>query len=215
MQKANVYIDGFNFYNGLVDSNWKQYYWLDIVKFSIEILTSLNENHKLIKSYYFSAPPHNHNSKKKRQKRLFDANKQNDKFELILGYHKDKSKICNKCNTKIAMSEEKQTDVNIALYMLSCAIKKECNLSILVSGDTDMIPIIKAIKDIDNKHQVMIFFPPKRKTHQIISYVDGWRDLSEAKYEKIFKNCLLPETVPIIEGNNIEIPEKWKDYKIR
>lgn len=125
MQKVNVYIDGFNFYNGLVDTNWKHYYWLDIVKFSNEIVLALNKEHNLIKAYYFSAPPYNHQSKEKRQAKFFKANMQNNKFELVLGFHKDKSKFCNKCNTRIAMSEEKQTDVNIALYMLTGAVKKQ------------------------------------------------------------------------------------------
>src|ERR1035438_2133458 len=135
MQKANVYIDGFNFYNGLVASKWQKYYWLDMVAFSKEILISLSGEHELVKSYYFSAPPHNHISKEKRQARFFKANQQSSQFELVLGFHKDKSKTCNNCKTKISMSEEKQTDVNIALYMLGCAVKKDCDLSILVSGD--------------------------------------------------------------------------------
>lgn len=215
MQKANIYIDGFNFYNGLVDSDWKKYFWLDIVTFSEEILNSLKGDHKLIKAYYFSAPPHNHESKAKRQARFFKANNQNSKFELVLGFHKDKSKFCNKCNTKISISEEKQTDVNIALYMLGCAVKKDCDLSILVSGDTDMIPIIKAIKEIDPKHQIMVFFPPHRKTNKMINYVDGWRDLFTL--ESIFKKSLFPHSVKLNmpEPNNIthvDIPDKWKTY---
>lgn len=214
MQKANIYIDGFNFYNGLVDSDWKKYYWLDIVKFSSIILSTLKSTPELNKAYYFSAPPHNHLAKQKRQGRFFLANQQNDKFNLVLGFHKDKSKYCSNCNTKISMSEEKQTDVNIALHMLGCAAKKHCNLSILVSGDTDMIPIIKAIKDIDSRHQIMVFFPPKRKTNEMISYVDGWRNLEE--YEWAFKKSILPLVVNInkkVDGKHcVEIPQKWKNY---
>lgn len=206
MQKVNVYFDGFNFYNGLRDNNWKKFYWLDIVKFSENIIKILHNDHQLIEAYYFSAPPHNHPSKEKRQKRFFDANELNPKFKLVQGYHKDKSKFCNSCNSKIAMTEEKQTDVNIALEMLKNAALKKCNLSILVSGDTDMIPIIKSIKEIDPNHKMMIFFPPQRKTHQMIQYVDGWRDLT--KYSNIFESCLLPD-----DCSGIKIPEKWKNYQ--
>ncbi len=205
-QKVNIYFDGFNFYNGLRDNNWRKFYWLDVVKFSEKMIKTLNPNHILIDVYYFSAPPHNHLTKQKRQKKFFDVNGFNPKFILIQGYHKDKSKYCNKCNTKIPMSEEKQTDVNIALEMLKNVIKKKCQLSILISGDTDMTPIIKSIKEIDSSHKVMIFFPPQRKTHQMINYVDGWRDLSQ--FLKVFKDSLLPNNC-----SGIIIPEKWKNYQ--
>ncbi len=206
-QKVNVYFDGFNFYNGLKDKNWKQFYWLDIVKFSEKIIKKLDANHILKKAYYFSASPYKHVSKEKRQKRFFDANELNPLFELIKGYHKDKSKFCSKCKCKIAMSEEKQTDVNIALTMLKNAVKNDCNLSILISGDSDMIPIISSIKEVNPKHMVMIFFPPKRRTHQMIQYIDGYRELE--RYKKTFSECLLPD-----DCSGILIPEKWKNYQV-
>ena len=213
MQKANFYFDGHNFYNGLVDSGYQHYYWLDIVAFSEKVLGTLDGDHELIRAYYFSAPPNFHKAKKGRQKRFFDANENNNQFKLKLGYHRDRSKNCNNCGQKIPMSEEKQTDVNIALYMLGKAVKKECNLSILVSGDTDMIPVIEAIKDVDPNHQIMAFFPPARKTNQMINYLDGWRDLSDTAYDSIFFDSLLPEKIALSNGNSIEIPEKWRGHK--
>lgn len=205
-QKVNIYFDGFNFYNGLKDNNWEKYYWLDIVKLSEKLIHKLNPNHSLINAYYFSAVPDKHKSKERRQKKFFDVNSLNPRFKLIKGYHRDKSKTCNKCNYKIAMSEEKQTDVNIALTMLKNAVKNNCELSILVSGDTDMIPIIESIKEIDPQHMIMLFFPPKRKTHQMIQYVDGWRSLD--KYSILFKECIFSDTY-----SGITIPVKWKSYQ--
>lgn len=213
MQNVNVYIDGFNFYNGLRDSDWKDYYWLNIAKFGEAITKQLSPTHTFIKTYYFSAPPHNHPSKERRQKRFFDANEHmgKDKFKLIKGYHRDKSKKCAKCKKIISMSEEKQTDVNIALWMLKNAVQNTCNLSILVSGDTDMIPIIESIKEISPSHKIMAFFPPARKSYHLMQVVDGWRDLAD--FENLFKASLLPELVRREGAANIEIPQKWKNFK--
>lgn len=211
MQKVCVYIDGFNFYNGLRDNDWRHYYWLDIIKMANNILAELHSEHKLVRVYYFSAPPYRHESKRRRQKIFFDANVLGKDFKLILGYHKDKSKRCRNCNAKISISEEKQTDINIVLEMFKGAVKKECDLSILVSGDTDMIPVVQAIKSVSPNHKIMVFFPPARKTNQIIGHVDGWRDLS--KFEKIFSDSLLPEKIELENKSKLIIPDKWLKYK--
>ena len=45
-QKVIVYVDGFNFYYGLKkDKRWRQYYWLDMVRF-FEL--GLKENQELV-----------------------------------------------------------------------------------------------------------------------------------------------------------------------
>ena len=81
-QRVIVYIDGFNFYYGLrKNRSWRKYYWLDIVKF---FESFMRDNQELVAVKYFSAKPDNED-KRRNQNALFQANKENSKFHLILG----------------------------------------------------------------------------------------------------------------------------------
>ena len=83
-QRVIVYIDGFNFYYGLKDSRWKQYYWLDVVKLFEKFM---RPDQELVAVKYFSARPTNDPGKNTRQYAFFQANKENPKFQLIPPNH--------------------------------------------------------------------------------------------------------------------------------
>ena len=52
MERVSVYIDGFNLYYGLKAAKYKQYYWLDLVKLSRNLLRS---DQSLVITKYFTA----------------------------------------------------------------------------------------------------------------------------------------------------------------
>lgn len=209
-QRVCFYIDGYNFYYGLKQKDWKEFYWLDMVSFCTSLIKPI---HNVISVNYFSAPPLHHASKVKRQRRFFDANDQNPLFSLFLSTHKPSNKTCKKCGDTIFDSEEKQTDVKIATEMLTNCANKICDLSVLMTGDTDLIPALKALKRIDSSHKVMIFFPPKRTTHIMKAQADGWKDLGLPFYRAKFISGLLNDEVVNGEGSTIQIPAKWKAYQ--
>lgn len=207
-QRVVFYIDGFNFYYGLREKNWKQFYWLDITNFCRSLI---KPSHTLVNVNYFSALPLNHSGKVRRQDKFFKANSINQEFVLHLSEHKPKNKICNQCGHTIISSEEKQTDVKIACEILKNCSKNICDLSIIISGDSDLIPAIRSAKEINRRHQVMVFFPPNRITHEIKNYVDGFRDLSQ--YKKKFNENKFPDIIRV-NNTDVQIPEKWKNYQV-
>ena len=90
-QRVIVYVDGFNFFYGLKNSRrWKRYYWLDIVALFEKFM---RPNQDLIAVKYFSARPEDPD-KNARQYAFFQANKENPKFQLILGKFLGKNIIC-------------------------------------------------------------------------------------------------------------------------
>lgn len=210
-QRVCFYIDGFNFYYGLKEKDWGEFYWLDIVKFCRSLIKSY---HTLISVNYYSAPPINHSGKKRRQRKFFDANELNNLFKLHLSIHKPKNKICDNCGYTIYYSEEKQTDVRIAVDMLKNCANDVCDLTVLISGDTDLIPSLEAIKEIYPNHKILIFFPPARKTHDMINYADGWRDLGLDPFRRKFINSIFDDDVISDEGTIITIPAKWKGFQL-
>ncbi|MES2566222.1 MAG: NYN domain-containing protein [Bacteroidota bacterium] len=202
-KKVIVYVDGYNFYNGLKENNWKKFYWLDLVNF---FQSFISENQELVKVKYFSAIA-NHEGKKKRQGIFFSANKENKKFELILGNFMDKSIECTSCQNYFNIKEEKKTDVNIATQLIADAIQGNCELSILVSGDSDLTPPIEFIKNYLPKHRIAVFFPPCRKGVHLKSITHS--DLSLENYKQRFKSHQLPENIELDSGYKLIKPLKW------
>jgi len=200
-RRVNVYIDGFNFYYGLKSKYWKKYYWLDIVAF-YELF--MKEGQILNKVYYFTAVPFD-TGQRKRQSLFLTANRDNPKFEVVYGKFL-KKEIHHKGNI-IHTFEEKQTDVNIAVNLIRNVVLNNCETSIIVSADSDLVPPINLVKELNTKHKLFFHFPPKRHSVNLQQLSDGIINLE--RYESRFKKCLLPDVVNLSNGYTINKPPSW------
>lgn len=202
-QRVIIYIDGFNFYYGLKTAPWKKYYWLDIVKL---MESFLRPNQELIAVKYFSARPTDV-GKRKRQDAFFQANKENPKFKLILGKYLKKEIECFKCHNIIHTYEEKESDVRIATQIVADAFQHNCDLAIIVSADSDMIPAVELAKEA--KINVFIYFPPHQYSSNLATMGNG-APIQILRYEKRFKQALLPDKITLANGFELSIPTEWK-----
>jgi uncharacterized LabA/DUF88 family protein len=208
-QKVIVYIDGFNFYYGLKaiskkDKRWKKFYWLDVVSFFEKMLTS---NQELVEVNYFSARPHDADASK-RQDLLFSANKLNPKFRLTLGKYLKKDIVCSKCGNITHSYEEKETDVRIATQMINDVYKNRCDITIIVSADSDMIPSVELIREIEPSHKIYVYFPPFRHSISLSNLCDAERKLSDFKAR--FNQSMLTDNVTLLNGTVINRPNNWR-----
>ena len=204
-QRVSVYVDGFNFYYGLKSKNWKQYYWLDVVRF---FETFIRPHQELVEVTYFSASPHD-KGKHERQALFFSANQLNPKFSLELGRYMAKTKRCHSCGVSHKTYEEKETDVKIATKMISDVVHDICDISILVSGDSDLVPPIDFIKRYKSGHKIFVYFPPGRFSSNLKSIANNIKKLDGSQLE--FAACLLPNTVVIpTTGFEIKRPPSWE-----
>jgi len=207
-RKVIVYVDGFNFYYGLKaisqkDKRWKKFYWLDVVNFFSKMLT---DNQELMEVNYFSARPHSVDTAK-RQDLFFSANKLNPKFHLILGKYLKKEITCNSCGSLIHTYEEKETDVRIATQMINDVQKKRCDITIIVSADSDMMPAIELIRDIEPEHKIYVYFPPLRHSISLSNFCDAEKKLSG--YKSRFNQSMLPDDITLPNGVIIRRPANW------
>lgn len=161
-QRIIVYVDGFNFYYGLrSERRWKKYYWLDLVKFFDMFM---KENQELVAVKYFSARV-NDLEKSRNQNAFFQANNENPRFHLILGKYLKKSIECYNCHRIIHTFEEKESDVRIATQIVADAYQNNCDIAIVVSADSDMIPAIELAKEAGK--QVYAYFPPNQHSSNL------------------------------------------------
>ncbi len=201
-QRVIVYVDGFNFYYGLKSEHWRKYYWLDMVKFAEKLL---RPHQQLVEVGYFSARHLDH-QKSKRQDTFFQANKLNPTFTLHLGKYFTKETLCNYCQNIIHSFEEKETDVRIATSMLADVYQKRCDVTMLVSADSDLVPSIERIKEIAPNHKIIVCFPPNRHSSNLRKWSNGIKMLQD---KKLYEECMLPESITLPGGYVLHRPEKW------
>lgn len=209
-QRVIVYVDGFNFYYGLrKDRRWKQYYWLDVVKLFEKFM---RPDQELIAVKYFSARPTNDPGKNTRQYAFFQANKENPKFQLILGNYISKNITCFNCGNIIHTHEEKETDARIVTQIVADAYEKNCDVAIVVSADSDMIPAVEIAKSAGQR--VYIYFPPNHYSSNLTALANG-NPIMLSRYESRFRQSLLPDTVHLkVQNYDLSIPAKWKGYQV-
>jgi uncharacterized LabA/DUF88 family protein len=201
-KRVNIYVDGFNFYFGLRSKGWKKYYWLDVVSFFEKFM---RQDQELKNVFYCTAVQHNA-GKKDRQDLFFSANKVNSKFNLIFG--KFLKKEVSFGGKKYTTFEEKQTDVNIAVQLIRNVVLDKCDISIIVSADSDLVPPIEFIRELNPNHKIFCYFPPKRHSTDLSQRSDATQNLE--KYEQRFKNSLLPDEIILQNGYIVKRPEEWK-----
>ena len=207
-QRVIVYVDGFNFYYGIQAAYpWKRYYWIDMVKLFEQFLLPHQE---LVAVKYFSARPLDNPDKEKRQNAFFQANLENPKFKLILGKYLKKSIQCFNCNNLIRTYEEKQSDVNLATQIVADAYKNNCDIAILVSADSDMIPAVQLAKEAGKT--VLIYFPPHHNSISLKNMAGGKPTYMD-RYESRFKKALLPDQIKLKSDFILHIPESWRKMR--
>ena len=190
-----------------VDTKWGNAYWIDIVKLCGGFIAP---DEKLEKVVYFTATPLS-TGKSSRQKAFLNANKaiNGDIFEVVKGKYLEKHIECPYCKGDISRPEEKKTDVNISIRMISDCIQGNTDVIVLVSADTDLIPPLELIKNDFQQVKIRVCFPPSNYSHDIADTVHSWNikpTLMKKKYKR-FENAIMPDT---IASGKYTIPPEWK-----
>lgn len=201
-ERVVAYIDGFNLYFGMREAGFDKCRWLDVVKL---INSLLEPNQELIKVKYFTSRVSNNPDKQKRQSTYLDA-LESTGTQIIYGNYQDNNTECNRCGHVWKSAKEKMTDVNIATSIIVDAFKDKYDMAMLISGDSDLSPPIKAIHELFKQKRVFIAFPPKRhnSTMAIVSrgsMIIGRKKLVDAQFD---------EEVISKTGFKLRIPDQWK-----
>ena len=203
MSKVIVLVDGFNFYHALDDvPAYHKYKWLDFDKLA-RILVPKTD--KIVGVYYFTALQTWKPEKVVRHKLLIQANELKG-VRIVYGEFKQRDRLCSVCGKQYKGREEKQTDVNIAIHLFRFAIQDLHDITVIVSGDSDQIPAIQAVKAIYPSKQVRVAIPIGRKAEQLIDVCDSYTRIRE----KQLKTCQLDDEIDIGGGKKLFRPPTWK-----
>ena len=173
MARVIAYIDGFNLYHGLREKtrprspdakSWRKLYWLNVQQL---VESVLKNDQELVFTKYFTARISKPDAKRERQSDYIDALKTLPQFEIIEGQYQTKEIECRKCSWVNEIPNEKMTDVNIAVEMLKDAFQDRFDVSILVSGDSDLTAPIAAIRQLFPQKTILLLFPPARFSNHL------------------------------------------------
>ncbi len=206
-RRTIVYVDGFNLYYGAVRGG--PYKWLDLERY----FKLLRKDDEIRRICYFTALLDG--PRRSSQAAYLRALEQRPLIEIVLGKFKEKQIRCRveRCgftgSRMFTQTEEKRTDVNIAVRMLDDAYRDCCDLFVLVSGDSDLVPAIHAVKARFPKKQVLVYVPSRNPVRgaavELRSAADRHRDLPLAP----LKHAQFPARVLDGSGGFIEKPSGW------
>lgn len=127
----------------------------------------------LIRTYYYDCPPYvspqptpEEKSRQERFDRYHYNLKQLDKFEVRLGSLR---KYYNEDRTH--NFEQKGVDVKIAIDALRLCLKGKISRAIFVTGDSDFVPVVEAIKD--EGVEVFLFYHDSSVHRHILTVCDN------------------------------------------
>jgi len=159
LDKVSFFIDGFNVFHSLKDNRkFNKYLWLDYKSF---LERYVRKKDQLADIYYFSAYAYWRPDSVKKHRMLIDAWKHTG-VKPVLGNFKEKDRFCVNCKAYSKVHEEKQTDVNIAIYLIKEDYENNFDTAILVANDTDLVPAIDMVKETFPNKKVGGSFPHRQ-----------------------------------------------------
>lgn len=212
-QRTIVYVDGFNLYYGsLRKTNYK---WLDLKALFANLLGS---RHHITEIKYYTAAISDRggNAGARQRQKLYLLALKTHIPELSIHYghyltHQIKAKVCNPTQGQppyvtVFKTEEKGSDVNLALHLLNDAWLDKYDCAVLVSNDSDLAEAMRLVKAQHNK-TIGLIVPgdekirkPSRELAQHATFIKRIR-------RPILEASQLPQQIP---NSTLYKPDAWQ-----
>lgn len=101
--------------------------------------------------------------------------------------------------------EEKETDVAIACKLLEVLHLGQCDVVVLLTGDTDIAPAIRTARALHPNQEVIMAFPFQRYNKDLANLVVRNVKLSA----QLYATHQFPPTVVTAKGKSITKPSTW------
>ena len=203
-QRLCVYIDGFNLYHGIKSKGGRKWLWLDLVK----LAEKLKPQSEVTMVKYFTANVINEPEAKARQAHYLHAlqARYRDRIQIFKGRYQQKSKRCPTCGTWFQFPEEKETDVSIAVHIVTDALQGNYEAALVISADSDLSPAVKMVQQERSRYFISAAFPPDRFSEELRKLMPA----SFQIYPQRLRQSLLPDEFEDgLYPRRFERPSKW------
>jgi uncharacterized LabA/DUF88 family protein len=210
-RRVACFIDGFNLYHAIDNLGRPHLKWLDLRQL-MSVFTD-PARHEVTAVFYFSAfatwrpaPYERH--------RAYVAALRATGVTPVMGHFKIKDRKCPDCGHEWEGHEEKETDVNAALWLLDEAYRDNYDDAFIVSRDSDLAPAVRMVRArFPAKRLKVIATPRLRHSKELAQAVGNPNHLAAIK-EIHLERSLLPERIVGTAGQVLAVrpPEYAPPY---
>lgn len=205
-KKVIAYIDGFNLYHAICETQKDFLKWVNLDSL---IKSTIRDNEELIAVKYFSAYAHHRPETVKHHKKYVEF-LEHYGVTCIMGNFQKKTVYCQNCQTNFVKYEEKETDVNIGLHVLEDGLHHSYDRAIIVSADSDLVPVVEKAKSLKGK-EIFILIPKRKKSkaYHLQKIASGYTFLDEQR----IRGNLLPKKITLQSGKMLTMPIEYESKK--
>ncbi len=190
--RVSAFVDGFNLYHAIDDLGAHHLKWVNLRKLC-EIFAP-PPVYDLEEVLYFSAfatwRPQSYRRHREYVKALEASG-----VTAVMGRFKEKDRSCVNCGNTWIDHEEKETDVNIGIHLLDRASRDLYDRALLISGDSDLVPAVRMVRDRFPKKEFRIIGPVGRGFSMDLVSVAGGKECGKRMKEVHLEECLLPSGI--------------------
>ncbi len=211
-KRTIIYVDGFNLYYGSLRNS--PYKWLDLKSLFEKLL---GHYHLVSEIKYFTAKiSHqkvNDEAPKRQSTYLYALQKHTPELSIYYGHYlqsKIKAKLCNpppksSSYVEVYKTEEKGSDVNLALHMLNDAWLDKYDSAVLVSNDSDIAEALRFIIH-DHHKEIGLIVPGHEKDRRVSKALKKYAHFIKRIRAGVLADSQLPN--PIL-GTQLYKPNTW------
>lgn len=217
--KANVYVDGFNLYYSALRRRFPDCKWLDVRA----LAETLFPDDEIGRVQYFAARVI------ARADDLQEANRQQmylralaaREVEIVLGQFRNGTRWMRRVepcpngpgcpvseeNIRVVVTEEKGSDVNLASRLLIDAFRRDCEMAIVLTNDTDLVEPLRIARD-ELGLRVALLSPSDSPARSLRDTVDI--------VKKVRHGSLRASQLPVVladDRGDIQRPRTWRPEK--
>ncbi|MCY4349721.1 MAG: NYN domain-containing protein [Thiotrichales bacterium] len=203
-----VYVDGFNlYYRALKGTAWK---WLDLPALFAKIL---QPHHDIQKVKYFTArvsgTPADPSKPQHQDVYLRALRRYRPEVEVYLGHflsHRIRAPLAqpvgDQRTVEIVRTEEKGSDVNLAVHLLNDGWLDAYDCAVVVSNDSDIAEAMRLVRQHLGKRIGLVTPGSAKPSRQLMAHAD----FSQRTRSNALRESQLPDPIP---GTNIRKPARW------
>ena len=203
-----VYVDGFNLYYGVLKGTpWK---WLDLPALFARVL---QPHHEILTVKYFTArvsgTPADQSKPQRQDVYLRALRHFRPEVEVFFGHflsHTVRAPLAqpvgNARTATVIRTEEKGSDVNLAVHLLNDGWLDAYDCAVVVSNDSDIAEAMRLVRQQHGKRIGLVTPGAGRTSQQLKRHSDFSRRIRPGA----LRSSLLPDPIP---GTNIRKPARW------